>query len=1079
MRVTMKFLNLFLIGNLLFPSSTLQLAHASDFSSNLLKAVQVGSQLTNQFVQTYSQNQQSQVNDQALTQAVDAIAVKPIPDRYFPQTCQKLPVQGPDPKNILPYCTPFINQLQLQKIKSAITQNANLYNIALIKGQANQINPMNPVGPNMGVQCLEENSRTLQAQLLDRSNELKRLITELEKQNEIFKRQAEDQLDDMANIRAELDGQNPRAKPNVTELNTEALFKQEPSCQVALRKDLFLLKAGKKTGLKGIQEQAEVNLAAADRVLNEKESWTQQIIDRAKTYESLVKSKGLEAFTNGQVQSSPSLSNLGSNQFGAITTIINNKRDEVSTEIQKIKSLMTAVVKKNGIPAPNIPTMGPNFQREMADQIKVYEQTVKDAHLSGCLNQRTGGGLSTLLGALKQSGFEKEKTASLDYFRRQLDLIDKNSTLSLKEKIAEIENLEKTNDGRYNNTTKLGEFYLFFNDGRRQRITDLLKQTVSDCSTIQTQVTRLNQATTVSGDTKEVKKMMGDLMALDKNTSNSIVSEIKNRLINCEGISFERSAEPASAGGSSCDAQKLTPSSPLFCMQQSSECATHVQRCRKYAADQVASKEAQLKDKANNYNSVMDTYRARQNEILKQIVVQFEQQKDLISQAFPGVKTEVPESLLVTLPPKELNPLFQVGLIGVDRTGNPKDLLADLKAQVKKVQTSMEKQAAEVKQTVDKYTADVAANYAKEKTKWDTFITTCDQQIATQQQQATEKYQADLAKHEETKQKVGTFCKSLLRFQTGPGCAEVAAGLSAQAEALTAFLYPGVADQLERYEEVCSRINNAPSEEESEDEEIDEKGARHVLMQLCDGEEQGLIDALSSYANAQMDKIEVAVNSSLQHDFEEEEEEGEALERTREQRLAYLYGRDSSSENNRESASSTEAVSVQDITRYMRGSDSPLTSQESKLKNTTEGQLLYTIRKLNKAMATDADLKDGKACTEVRKAAGDVERQTTSERGQVSFTSVSEEDMKRRIDASSAGAVRKLRQLSKDVLRVQKELKRKVSQGRTIAQMSGEKVFNSCSSLYNSGRGSSWDVIQQGASEGIQDMNRMAPGVFK
>lgn len=1057
------------------------------FGTSLVQGVQLAGRAAGNLLGGGGSTANLPINNQVLALAEQS-RVRTTPDRFFRNSCLKAQIDLPEiPVNA---CSGRNNDLQFQAIQNVAAFNIATYRRYVQKGKSNELSPTSPQGPVEGVQCFEEQLRKMEADLEATLNNLKDLIIAQDKRNEVLKKQMEQEITAMANIKAELDGSNPRARPrNDSQFDLENFLGQNSTCREALEDDLF---QNKESGRKGFNEllsesQKLAPLAASldenklESDIREKLTKIRQQVDGGGDNPGA----GIQALlnpddnTNG-IFSIPALSAAGGSdlvQFGADRVIIAQRAKTLNNKINQITSRMQTIERRNGVRFNFSTAETPfdsNFGENMREKIASFKETAEDQSLTACINNdrlSSFGGMEGLVGNLKQDQEERRDrdTGALAFYKKQLLSILVNPTLNIPEKVAAIVEFERVTNQRFGNAAN--EFKVVLNDGRAFGYGSILSGALTQCQdVILSQKTRDGQVSTVEQDIREITALAEELRQIHDQGAEQIVAEIEDKLLRCEPDSYIAISEPPS-----CNEAKLTTTSNSFCLKNSIQCKQSVEGCNNVLKNEVKRRKDDIDRRAQNYNNVVEQcfvgLPPRQgqpqancggaksyNTILDEVKVAFEAQAALFNQNFDEAFFKLPDNILdekflIQTPPTGTDNPIGVELVGVNSAGDPFEFVEQLKQRVSDIERESRAQFAKVQEQVNRHIQEVDSAYNEELAFWEGFIEQCRQRFEQDRAALLAERQEAERKNEEVRQRLRRFCRSVLAgLDVGPGCNGKAEELAQDVDDLGQFLDVGVAEEVASYQTICNQIAATQEDEvEEPDFGLDPDDDKHILVQVC---EQGGNEALDDFQNFPLENIDLITFAVAQTD---EIAENQAIERSRDDELerkrrrAEILKTRRSRENGR-SLSFDRNISEDSLTRYMTGRNSSLS--RGLLRRTPEGKVALALNDLY----SDKVYKKGNLCEEVRKTRTKVKESLvgktvstgSADNRVVQEAKLTDEDLASAIDdnAELSAIARKVG----SAIRTQRELARRIRSGKTIAQKSGEVQFTSCSSATNNGR---------------------------
>ena len=255
---------------------------------------------------------------------------------------------------------------------------------------------------------------------------------------------------------------------------------------------------------------------------------------------------------------------------------------------------------------------------------------------------------------------------------------------------------------------------------------------------------------------EEAKTLYREYKKMEREYPRKIQKELTDRMIDCKQ---DGEPIPYSISSSSCNADKLSLSSPNFCLGQSVECAKTINSCSEKLDQSIQNITRTQQGVADTVNTTVQNFAQAQRNLLesiKQNMLAISKNPDL-KKYFPDFKFEVPEGLVIRDPEKQFKVDGKDTSVAVFNTEN---LIEDFIKNADKIKERMEEQAKTSMAKLEEKKQEVLASYDEEVQRWVDLENKCTKGILAYNQMENEivaKVEEQQIKDQEA---LGKFCKS-------------------------------------------------------------------------------------------------------------------------------------------------------------------------------------------------------------------------------------------------------------------------------------------------------------------------------
>lgn len=682
------------------------------------------------------QNQQKMMN-QLQPRPADPRTVKMFPG------CSRPASQPALPKGACSSVGDQNSLMQANFFKNLANQHSEYYDYHLSTSQDS--------GQAVGLKCIEDASKKLESDLVDKANTLQGLMDMIKKNQQRFAEESESLKRRMKLLNMELGGGNS----NDIDTKSTDYTKFFPGCSGIIPQSTLV---SPKRGLYGIRDSMNssgMRKKSQDFVTNQKH-YEKDIDTVVERMQKDLSENGIADWIEGGATPTK-WGRGGFTQFKGMDKII---QEEVR-EIQLARKRIEKDLKKfNYVP--------PRFDKNFADNFNDFAAGAKEyfkrEYINNCATKSgnigsKGLGMSkeTILKGIVNTVNKSGGTTSRNYKKAVSDIL--NNDDFLEDKILELKKLDRI----YGEGT-LKVMYLDSNTTKAyDTVYDLLSKSIQSCEKEYTasNVFSKNKGKIESYAKKAQKAQasLNELSQLYRTFTSKMATAIKDKVKYCSGSQLKEG---------SCSPNSMNPSSASFCISHASQCAVKTRSCYQQAENFIKDRTIKLKASQLSYNKRVEDMVANQENFLQGIKSQVAADSGYLRSLFPGANFVAPPELAVAMPAPTDSP-FGVQLRG----GGNLNFLKNLPEQIKKLQKALLKQGDKALLSAKDFMNKQEKLMKSNKAKFDQLSENCSKAMSAYQENS-QKAAGERAKAMgEQGQKVGEFCLKYHRLtNTNPtaGC---------------------------------------------------------------------------------------------------------------------------------------------------------------------------------------------------------------------------------------------------------------------------------------------------------------------
>lgn len=747
-------LNNFIVFQLIFSpiSSALAESTADNVINTGLETIsQIGTGISN----IQNQNQQQQMaNQMANMQRSQVQAIIPTQqyDPYF--GCKMLPKKGTRIGNLCqkPPSSPQEAQFLEMNVITVIDQNMNAYENIMI--------PTSNLNTDTGIKCLDENKkRQLEKIQLARKKIEEKELAFNDAYNKLEKTQAENMMDNIQNLHAELEGGDGASTSGAARDFSKIL--NDSNCRSNLNQ--ADINGGKNKGLRSIKTDVEgengEKLKDAQKLLSSQVTIENDVKQQALAVKNYINTKGpgaIEELKDGGISKIPGLppSSYFSDSKSLNAPVV-EKSAKLSDSYKQVSGQLNSLV--------GYSIDGDVSQTDIVAQMKRHVDKKKRDDLTNCLySKELGISREILFGNLEQLSSKNRGTKVTEYSTELGRVISKNqdaNTLT-----TEMANLESKYENRI--TLKINKPYCGRDPNYDWKTSELMGCVKSGCDTNFENVVDATTGLTRNKSYARANEMIEKYKTMQTNFQNEIYNSIVDRTINCTGITYNSSPDQ-------CNGDKLKVGSSSFCVKQSAQCAANIQSCYNTLDTEIKKREIAIKATAVTRNNLIKTLKQKQDIELKKIkmdidAVQISLGKALLGSDLFKVGAKESDAYTIKMPKEKMNAEFGVALIEED------DPMEEFNTKIKNAKEMLSQMEEKVGPYFEKIENEYKDYYAKEQEYWASMKEKCLGKIGE-----FNKAQADAAAAEAERQATkSAFCANTETFSATPPCDSEAEALS-------------------------------------------------------------------------------------------------------------------------------------------------------------------------------------------------------------------------------------------------------------------------------------------------------------
>ncbi len=702
-----------------------------------------------------------------------------------------------------------------------------------------------------GLQCLKDSAKKARDQLQDKLNHIENLISQINKEDQLYKEELDAMKKNMDSLYAELNGGGKTLSDKTRDFGqifNDAACKEVLTAQVTesantsgllgIRKSMTTATGDSSKGLIDLANNMSAN---ANIYKKELDTQIKKITDRINKYGVSTLDSSAATF------SSKNLASGGMTQFKAIDKALIEKYTDFS---QRKKDITTYLQDKMGF---TLPTTDGKFQENIKKFATEGERFFRNRIIADCINGGVSGVALTkneVLKLITQKSSNQKQSQTAKNFAKEIERI-LNLDADIYYKMDEIKKVQD----RFK-----GDGLTISYDARGGRVTqtpyEYYKTTMSRCEKEFESDKTFSQNSPNAQSYKDIvataKSYIDEIASLEKNFAADLRNSIIDEAINC-------GQRDANAKGS-CSEKSLSPAADDFCLKTSLTCAANVQNCYAKVDNFVKDREAKIIAQAKNYNQKVYDLITKKQQFLKSEGMKAIMDVSQFGAFFKQTKFEMPKNFFVSMPELQLNNELGIKLRGGGNNGAIFDSEGSLIAQLEKLKEMFTLQSEKIfgtlaqgegdidqRSVVGRYIAERQKAWEMDKARWENVQALCQERINEYQQnlqrQQAEQMKAQqegMKKYAEDQKKVKAFCKrfgALGRVNPMGGCKDVET-LTTTAGEIADYLNPEVSSALEDYSLMCA--NNQMETDAYKDSEKD------FLIQICQeqGNSSGVISVL-------------------------------------------------------------------------------------------------------------------------------------------------------------------------------------------------------------------------------------------
>lgn len=816
----------FLVTSMMYSSFAIIPVNAQEqaqVSAGMQTAVDITKAAVGMSQQFFAQ-QQAQQQQLMMMQQMNSMKPQLVPSKYF--GCPVGPSMATMPSdNMCPKKPDASNFPMLQTYRSMrdmAEQNAHFFEKLLNEGQNS---------PQMvGVQCLNDRMKRSMDQMQDQINSLQDMADKIAKENQTFREQNKQLLDQMRDINADLNGNTNNLASKNAKTFGELL---NPNCvQYIGGSKLENYKQG--GGLMKLRtDQAAFN-DLATQTMNKRPQMEKDLISQINLLKKNVNTLGIEAFIDGKVPFDPSKTQTQFNIGAAMAP----KSKQIYARIQTIRDNLKSELNYE------LPILDGNFMANSADLRNNAERFFKKKFINECARSDLDLSNRQLLDSLKHS--TSTNNDMLARYRSALEGILGDSSIPADVKVTRIKDLDKVygnkvqvkfsdNAGRDAFSTP----YEYLNSVIKDCESNLAYNNIDDANTgNRGKETALNQLGSQQQKIQAGMKYLDELTGIVKTAVNDIANDIYNEIANCGGAAVEVST---------CSSQDTyKSSSETFCIKKAVNCSQQVNSCYREIDNAIKTRQTQINTIAATYDKNVAQLVSNQERFLGMVKSRVAQYQQFMATTFPGTKVELPgvkrgadkdDGLFVKMPEKELNQEFGVYLRG----GGDIEEFDKLPEKIIMMKEMLAAQKSKVESEIKEYIAQQKAAAEKNMKKWQDVAKNCQATAEGVVAAAQKMQEAQMKQAAEAKKKQDEYCSKFQELKNAAGAENPAAGCGKPLEALSStmkdvsqgLVSDGSVKWYNDYSRYCRSVQATGEQKEDKDEDEEEADESSLLANAC------------------------------------------------------------------------------------------------------------------------------------------------------------------------------------------------------------------------------------------------------
>lgn len=558
---------------------------------------------------------------------------------------------------------------------------------------------------------------------------------------------------------------------------------------------------GKSGGIKGISEllKGEANKPVSGFTLA---TYTQKNADVEKDIRELSKKVGrhiknnFAGIANSEQGYNEFLSRLGS-EVGSEQGVHNALNPAFFTDVRgKFSEKRQALTREINLIRSEI------GQTAAFDQLADEDESTFEAEVTSLQNQIKGeclaknSGLDSAINRITDVSVSSKTAnkASTNQIKKRIKEIMADVQMTPERKLAELQELETRNGGRYEirldgdyETEEISNGQLVRKTVNaaskvtpRAYFTDLIRNCESKF-----EVNKLRNKMSAKEAIKRLRTLKKDFQKASRQHQDDVQREIVRKMIDCNG---DVAAQNSSVEGS-CSADKLNTSSPKFCSKAAFSCSRNMQQCQKKTADLIAKKTQIRKQATEKYNRNVDKVAAAMDGMLVDSLNKYTKEAELLRGMFGAGDFSLPKRVQPPEGGAEFKREF-MSSSDPDRIKDPKAYLQNFRENMTNLRETIRKQQDQIlggslespSGVLAKHMTDTVKKYNDEVIKKaDAMAKECYRSYASYNQ-GISKANEQLAKDQgELGEKKAEFCnqyEDIMKDNVAPACDDKSGGLA-------------------------------------------------------------------------------------------------------------------------------------------------------------------------------------------------------------------------------------------------------------------------------------------------------------
>lgn len=758
------------------------------YGQDLMNAIGGAMNIVNQGFQQAIQQQQQAIAQAQLQQQMQQLQPKMVPSKYHPQC--------PVPAAVTAFpagaCDNPITDPTGLATADAFRNLALSYNDFFTKLTAESQN-----GPQaIGLQCVEEANKRVDAQIQDKINALTAMINQVKKETQQFEQDQQKIKEEMDKLKDILKGDTVNRQDGLA----DQVFQEfTPACQN------FYQNAGKARmfaqGLIPYKNTTGVEIMdKAGNFQNNKGSYVKDINNQLNTLRQRIQKDGIGVAS--ELNAIKGLLRLGGKSFD-----FKSADDIIATTVEGFRRDFTNIQRDLAQVGFNVDAndLNGDFSERMARFSKGAGEFFRKEAIASCVNGSgdTGIGLSTqqILDGLRHRSGSGSSTTLSSYRTALKNILD--SDAFIEDKMLAIQRL----DAKYG----VGEIFLQVQGadatsrsttpyGLYQQQIEVCKARIEQDETFSTKEGLRNKGGSVAERISDAERALKKGIQLERNFVNDLVNNIYNRVVKCDGL--EPSQEKCSPNSGGLAALSLT--NPQFCMEHASSCSEVALGCNRELNGMVQRKQEQMQVHAGDWNARVSGLVAKQEFFLNQIKAQVINDAEFLKRFVPGSAYVFPDDLFVEMPRETMNDQYGVALAG---GGNVDNIVRDLPKKLDLLKKTLDDQRVRVAGELGEFLRKTRQGIQQDRQKWEQLKGKCEAAVNAYNKGIAESNKA----RNEAIGSTNNFCQKYNAVAQNPaaGCGQ-AESLFEDAMGATAGMYnPGATRAMVlEYQQFCESANN-------------------------------------------------------------------------------------------------------------------------------------------------------------------------------------------------------------------------------------------------------------------------------